>query len=192
MLFDIGGVLVENVGFARLNSLLPTPLDEIELRERLLHATPWREFELGCISAETFATRFVQDWQLPLSAQAFIDEFTMWPRAFYPGAKALLQRVRQRYRVAALTNCNAIHWARFGGFAEQFDVCYSSHLLGLIKPDREIFEYVIRDLAVAPEEIVFFDDSLSNVEQAHRLGMQAHHVLGFEALKEKLSPFLVS
>lgn len=57
LLFDLGGVLVENVGFERLNALLPTPLPLEELKARWLASTAVRSFEVGDLFAQTHLLR---------------------------------------------------------------------------------------------------------------------------------------
>ena len=55
-----------------------------------------------------------------------------------------------------------------------------------MKPDREIFEHVIRDLAVSRRKIAFFDDTPVNVEAAREVGLTAYLVDGIAALKAQL------
>jgi putative hydrolase of the HAD superfamily len=64
--------------------------------------------------------------------------------------------------------------------------CYFSDELGLVKPDREIFEHVIRDLGVPPSRIAFFDDTAINVEVARDAGMAAYEVDGIVELEARL------
>ncbi|MCY7328876.1 MAG: HAD-IA family hydrolase, partial [Saprospiraceae bacterium] len=54
-----------------------------------------------------------------------------------------------------------------------FEGVYFSHLIRLRKPDREIYDYVLADAELLPEETVFFDDMLINVEGARQVGIQA-------------------
>jgi putative hydrolase of the HAD superfamily len=61
-----------------------------------------------------------------------------------------------------------------------FDVRFLSHELGLIKPDREVFDHVLAALGLAAERIVFLDDNEANVQQAHAVGMTAVRVRGIE------------
>lgn len=102
-----------------------------------------RAFELGRSEPLDFATSFVADWNLSLSPAQFLAQFATWPRDFWPASLELLAELRERHLVACLSNCNVVHWQRFGGFAEQFDAAFSSHLLGLIKPDREVFAALV-------------------------------------------------
>jgi putative hydrolase of the HAD superfamily len=186
LLFDLGGVLIENALFDALQGLLPERLDPAVLRARWLGCDAVRRFELGQITPEAFAVAFLEEWALDLAPQDFIREFTGWPKGFYPGAEALLARLRGRYPVHCLSNSNVLHWDRFDGFQGYFDTAHSSHLLGMIKPDREIFAWVIEALSAEPEQIHFYDDSGPNVSAAESFGIQARHVEGFAALEAML------
>ena len=66
------------------------------------------------------------------------------------------------------------------------DTYYFSDELGLVKPDREIFEYVIRDLDVSPRRIAFFDDTTVNVHAARDAGIVAFEVDGILELEIQL------
>ena len=129
-MFDLGGVLVENVGFERLNALLPAPLPLEDLKTRWLASTAVRSFEAGACSSESFAVALLQEWQIALTPNEFIEAFSSWPKGLYPGAAELLSRLRGRYTLACLSNSNPIHWERFADFHGLFAVRLSSHLLG--------------------------------------------------------------
>ncbi len=186
MLFDLGGVVIENTGFDALNAMLPVALDGAAIRERWLNSSVVRRFELGHLPASAFAEQFLEEWGITISPESFLDEFTSWPKGFYPGAEALLRRLRAEYHVSCLSNSNELHWARFGGFIDHFDRAFSSHLLGRIKPDADIFEDVMRELEVDPDRLYFFDDSLSNIQTAQRLGVRAFLVDGIRDVERVL------
>ena len=187
LLFDLGGVLIENAGLDELRRICPDSLDESEIRARWLASPSVRAFELGHITPGDFASRFVAEWNLRLPAEAFIAEFEHWPRSLFPGAEDLLLRLRSRQRVGCLSNSNALHWASRQGLRLLFDHVFLSHELGLIKPDPGIFRCAIERLGVAPDRIAFFDDSLPNVEAAAAAGIQAHHVVGLVELERTLT-----
>jgi putative hydrolase of the HAD superfamily len=62
--------------------------------------------------------------------------------------------------------------------AAMFDVVVISHVVGLRKPERPIFELAAAQLRVAPGDCVFIDDTLANVRTARELGMAAVHYTG--------------
>jgi HAD superfamily hydrolase (TIGR01509 family) len=183
LLFDLGGVLVENVGFERLNALLPMSLPLEELKTRWLASTAVRSFEVGACSSDSFASALVEEWQLALSPSAFIEAFASWPKGLYPGAVELLSQLRSRYTLACLSNSNSIHWERFAGFHEQFEIALSSHLLGELKPDVACFARALQECRAEASHVAFFDDSLTNVTAARSLGMQAFHVNGLQEVR---------
>lgn len=186
LLFDLGGVLIENATFESLDRLLPQHLHASVLKQRWLASPSVRRFELGTIPPDEFAASFIAEWELSLTPQTFLHEFTSWPRGFYPGARETLRFLRQRYRIGCLSNCNVLHWEKFGGFENDFDFALSSHIVGAIKPDDEAFMQAIEACGVEPTKIYFFDDSAGNVDTASRLGIRSFHVDGFAPLLDTL------
>jgi len=59
-----------------------------------------------------------------------------------------------------------------------FDHYFASFDIGLMKPDKSAFEYVIQQMGVPPHEILFLDDTVINIEAAQACGMQAVQVKG--------------
>ena len=186
LLFDLGGVLVENVGFERLNALLPTSLPTEDLKTRWLASAAVRRFEKGACSSDSFAAALVDEWQIGLTPPEFIAAFASWPKGLYPGATELLSSLRDRYTLACLSNSNSIHWERLAGFHGQFDIRLSSHLLGEVKPDAQCYERALQECGVESSQVAFFDDSLANVSAARELGIRAFHVNGLEELRAVL------
>jgi putative hydrolase of the HAD superfamily len=186
LLFDLGGVLVENTTFDRLAALTGMA-PGAEMKERWLASPAVRGLEMGALSPDEFAARFIDEWRLRCDPSRFLDDFVNWPTGFYPGATALLARLRRHRRVGCLSNSNVLHWRRFRGFVDDFDVALSSHLLGAVKPDRECFERALRACGAEAGEVALFDDSPANVRAALDLGWRALQVDGIEALENRLA-----
>lgn len=186
VLFDLGGVLVENSGEQGLSALLPYQLGREEIWARWLASDAVRRFERGQISPDVFAARFIDEWRLEIGPAAFIESFATWPRGLFDGAAALLRSLRAQHRVACLSNTNSLHWARFPELPDLFDSIFASHLTGFLKPDPEAFEHVLRELDVRAEAVWFFDDLLQNVEAAWRAGIRAVQVREFADLEPAL------
>ena len=183
LLFDLGGVLVESTAFDHLNRLLPKPISTIHIKERWLNSPSVRQFERGQLPALEFANLFLEEWKLSVSTHTFLEEFSTWPRALYPGAKELIQDLRRYYRVGCLSNSNPLHWAALKDEIENlFDIVLCSHLLGSVKPDQAIFVRALQECNVQPRDIYFFDDCLANVRAAHGLNINAFCVNGFSSV----------
>jgi HAD superfamily hydrolase (TIGR01509 family) len=187
LLFDLGGVLVENAGIVdNLNAMLGDAVDEAAMKERWLRSPAARDFELGRVSPEVFAARFLEEWGSSMEADVFLTNIVGWLGHPYPGAADLLTQLRVEHHVSCLSNCNELHWAELTDFLKNFDSVFSSHLLGEIKPDEEAFRAVMYTLGARPEQITFFDDVRPNVEAASRLGIRAFLVVGFDELRLRL------
>ena len=90
-------------------------------------------------------------------------------------AKVLLYN---RLRIAILSNMTADDMERMrrdGILARlgMFEVKVFSSSVGLVKPEREIYEYCLTRLSLEPEETLFIDDKKENIDAACRLGMNA-------------------
>ena len=91
-----------------------------------------------------------------------------------------------------LSNNNEVHWNTIlnqWGFGLYFHKAYSSHLIGKVKPDAEIFEFVISDLNVPPSHILFIDDNRLNVDAALEVGFLAEEGKGVQGICDILSNY---
>ena len=92
----------------------------------------------------------------------------------------LLSLRARGYKVCLLSNTNPfmMQWAGrdFDGEGHPigyfFDAMYLSYECKVMKPHREIFEMMLRGQQSLPEETLFVDDGLRNVEAAQALGIQ--------------------
>jgi putative hydrolase of the HAD superfamily len=190
ILFDLGGVLIELVGVEQMLAWSPEIADTGELWRRWLGSPAVRRFETGGSTPEDFAAAIVDEFALTVDSGTFLRAFVGWPRALYPGVPALLASLAPRYRLASVSNTNAIHWERFGrewSLDRLFHENFPSHRVGRLKPDADYFAHVLDALALPPERVLFVDDNPLNVEAAVRLGIVARQVAGFAGLSATLA-----
>ncbi len=183
IVFDLGGVLIELAGISRMLGWLGEGATADELWRRWLASESVRGFECGRLDTRQFADAFLAEFQIPISGEQFIAEFTVWPRAPYPGASDLLKRLQGEYTVACLSNTNSLHWSRIDAEMDllpHFHSHFASHLVGFLKPDREIFEHLVEQLGYPPERILFLDDNQLNVDGARAAGITAYRVAGVD------------
>ena len=76
------------------------------------------------------------------------------------------------------------------GFSNVFDEMTISAEVGLMKPDPRIFHLALENLDAKPEESVFIDDVLVNVEAARAIGMAGIHFTQPEQALEELKRLL--
>jgi glucose-1-phosphatase len=191
LLFDLGGVLVEFDGISQLVALSNT--FTIKTATDFWQRSMWlNRFESGACSEKEFAEGFLKETGLLLSAENFIKEFVSWEKGPFAGSLELLETLKPHFTLACLSNNNSLHWealTEMSFIERKFKHCYISYQLGLLKPDPQIFHYVIKDMKVHPQNIYFFDDNLKSVETARSLGINAFRVAGLAQLKSAIRSF---
>lgn len=187
VLFDVGGVLCQ-LGDD------PVPRGWIP-GERRFSLDDWfyselaLAFEKGLITAESLAAAFREDLGIEQGVSEILEYFDAWLIGPFPGTLELLRAIPDRYRLAILSNTNALHWPKISegfGFQTHMERIFSSHLLGLAKPDPEIFRVVANELAVSAGRVLFLDDNADNVRAASRVGMQSERVSGIGETRQAL------
>jgi putative hydrolase of the HAD superfamily len=188
VLFDLGGVLIDFGGVDAMKDL--ARIDDDELLWHRWLSCPWvRRFECGDCSNAEFAVGMVDEWALDVTPEDFLDQFQSWLGGPLPGAEALVDEVRRTHPAGCLSNTNALHWDRNfvrWSILDAFDFRFLSFQLGIVKPDRALFERVAELLPVDAGRVLFLDDNLVNVEGARAVGFVAAHVRGVQEARRAL------
>lgn len=188
MLFDLGGVLIELGGVAAMEELTEgMPLEDMWRRWL---SCPWvRKFESGQCSPQVFAQGVVAEWGLSTSPDDFLATFRGWPTGPLAGAEDLVRDVAAVVEVGCLSNTNELHWSDWAGTWPILDLIptrFLSFQIGLLKPDRRIFDHVVVKTGFEPERILFLDDNQVNVDSAVNAGLRAVRVQGATAARHAL------
>jgi FMN phosphatase YigB (HAD superfamily) len=184
IVFDFGNVLFDLDLSAIGREIQRLVGDQYEtVRERLQRSGVFELYETGGLTTEEFVDAIRLAGPAPLSAEqvtaAWNSIFIGMPRERFD----MLLCLRQQYNVFLLSNINDLHatWIddymlREHGITDfqsrYFDGVYYSHLIRLRKPDREIYEYVLADAEILPQETLFIDDLEENVKAAREVGIQ--------------------
>ena len=109
-----------------------------------------------------------------------------------PGANSLLAELKQQgYKLAVVSNGG--HATRLTilqglGFSHYFDEIISSELVGMSKPNPEIFLHTSRQLDIAPQHCLFIGDHpVNDIQGATQAGMQALWLKGFHEVEDHKS-----
>jgi len=107
---------------------------------------------------------------------------------------ALLKQLRSVFQLFLLSNTNQIHYEHYLkdlqiihgclDFSDLFEKAYFSYQIGLRKPFREVFDFVVRDAGIRADETLFIDDSMEHVEGARKTGLHAYHLKPEEDITE--------
>ncbi|MFH1505932.1 MAG: HAD family phosphatase [archaeon] len=72
-----------------------------------------------------------------------------------------------------------------------FDGIFFSNEIGFVKPNKEAYEFVLKDINLKPEECIFIDDKNCNLEPAKKLGFKTVLFINLENLKKELVQFSI-
>lgn len=180
IIFDLGNVLI---AFDPLKWLMKSydDFDTVEtLYREVFQSEEWKLLDAGKITVEEAyasvseripglekdAERILFHWESFL-----IEEMTL--------NTAILRKLKERgYGIYALSNYperGFLNTEKFYPFFTLFDGKVVSYTYGEMKPGRRIYEILLEEYDLKPEECVFLDDTLANVEAARALGMKAIH-----------------
>ena len=187
LVFDIGGVVVDWQPLQLMQQVLPLQArDETSAKDvaaaifqGLTPGGDWAEFDRGRIEPTALAERIAKRTGYPLqSLRALIAAIPSHIQPM-PASVALLERVRAAgHRLTLLSNMPrpfADHLeARHACFG-WFEAGVFSGRVGLMKPERAMFEHARDALALEFDRALFIDDHGGTIDAARDFGWQALH-----------------
>lgn len=172
-------VVAFDLGHVVLDADIPTQIKKMGITEPWESIAQWNvhwEFETGKLSTEDFFKQVKSKFNLSCDEEHLRKSWDAILLGYVPGMKEVLNELSKNVRIVAITNTNAPHFNAFHttpGF-ENFEKIFASHLVGFRKPDKEIYQYVLNDLKIPAQEMIFFDDLKVNIEMASSLGIRAY------------------
>lgn len=189
VLFDLGGVLVDLGGPPFKHEWSPLTNSDKDVWQASANSKALHLYETGKIRCEDFAQQFVEEQQLNVTPEFYLEFFTHWPKGLFPGALDVVRRIPEKYIRAIYSNTSAAHWPRLMKemqLDKDFDHYFASFQIGHMKPGEEGFVQVAEKLNIAPEKIFFMDDNIANIETALSLGFNAVHTKGIDEVEAAL------
>jgi putative hydrolase of the HAD superfamily len=185
VLWDFGGVILSSPfeAFNRYEVERGLPHDFIRrINSRNPDHNAWAQMERGEIDTERFAEAFEDEARALGGALSGRKVLELISGEVRPEMVEALKRVRQRHRIACITNnMPAGHgpsMTRSAQTAEQiaqimalFEHVVESSKLNMRKPDPRIYHHACELLGVAPEACVYLDDLGINLKPARAMGM---------------------
>ena len=188
LIFDLGGVILDLsvphtlTSFANLSKMSEERVEELYVK-----SPGFLEYEKGLIDDRAFRDFVRQTFSISADDAAIDDCWNAMLRGIPAVKLDLLLRLQSEFQVFLLSNTNAIHLHHIDEVIlpqgqqkkpldSYFHKAYYSHRMGKRKPDAEIFEQVLEENNLVPEQTLFLDDYVVNIEGARALGIKAIHV----------------
>ena len=200
ILLDLGGVLIdldlaacrkafiEILGFNKIDELLD-PCHQKGI---------YSDLEEGKISVDEFRALVIKDSK-PGSDPMDVDRcMEALLSGMDPAKVPFLVELADMYEVYALTNNNPIAMRRFHEIYEENGLDYRkvfrhefiSSEMKLLKPDLRIFRQAVEGMGLDASEILFVDDSQSNVDAAASVGLNSVRYVPGTDLRETIETAL--
>ncbi|KAK8864851.1 hypothetical protein M9Y10_010378 [Tritrichomonas musculus] len=184
IIFDLGGVLIDLDFKDSLDAFTKAGFKDIERRVcQFSRDGAFSQYELGLISTEEFRDFIRHEITQPMNDQE-ID--AMWNKILIdiPHDKLdFILELRKKYTVYLLSNTNELHWIyscdcmlKHRGLTanDYFDKIFLSFKMHKAKPQSPIFEEMIKETNLVPDEALFIDDSEANCKTASSLGIHTY------------------
>jgi len=174
IIFDIGGVVlskrIEEVYLKLINDL-GIDYDSFEdFRKNY-------DFS-GILKGEDSIEKFLKDIKKKFSLEINIIE--RWKKVYVDSMLInnevinIINRLKKNYIISSLSNTSKLHAEinRKRGVFSYFEPALNSCDLGLIKPEKEIYNLMLDRLNLKPEQCIFIDDREPNIDSAKKLGFK--------------------
>ncbi len=193
VIFDLGGVLVRTEDRAPRTKLgLRFGKSYAEMDRVVFNKSSYRA-SIGEITSREHWQFVMHSLDLPESEiESFYDQFFGGDVVDYEIIKTITA-LRPQYTTALLSNA----WddlrqlmVKKWKIESAFDQIFISAEIGIAKPDERIYKFTLEKLGIAPEEAVFVDDFIENIEAARVLGMHGIHFKEPEAAMRELRDLL--
>jgi glucose-1-phosphatase len=187
IIFDLGGVIINIDYKITLGKFKALGLKDVDKIYTQFSQLPWFDsYDKGGISSEKFINEFGKFLNPGTTKEQIIDAWNAMLLDFPAERAELILKLKDRYRTFLLSNTNEIHIEYYLGLVDQwygkdamnkfFERAYYSNRIGMRKPDKEIFEFVVTENGLKASETLFIDDSPQHVEGARKAGLRAYHL----------------
>lgn len=184
VIFDLGGVIINldiNKTISEFNKLSSIPFDKIYTQKEQIDL--FNQLDKGIISTEQFFNELRIKIGFTGPDEKLLKAWNAMLLDVPEHRLDTLVTMKHNYNTYLLSNTCEPHIDAFEkeledeygikNFDDYFDKVYYSCRIGMRKPDKEIFEFVLQQHDLKPEETVFIDDSPQHVKGAGECGINA-------------------
>lgn len=186
IIFDLGEVIVDLNPEAVISAFADlTNGQGQELRELIVSSPYLYQFETGQLSEEAFVEAIGQLLNTTIDLDQFRYAWNLMIGAIPLKRLELMRQLQKSHQVYILSNTNITHERHFDELVFQHQglkmgdyvhEAYYSHVVGMRKPNTDIFEYVTRQNKLEAGRCLFLDDKAENIVAAKGAGWQAIQV----------------
>ena len=189
--FDIGGVLID-IHPERTYQYLSDSADvEVSM---VKESFPWDahdQYERGIMNNEDWFITYKESLPQPCCLKRS-DFWNAWKLLLGEEKNTvnILEALNKQYSIWLLSNTNPKHIQdeieKRYLFPKLVDGTVYSFDVGVRKPEKEIYEIAMQRADANPQECLFIDDLLENIQAAKQIGIEGIHFISSKQLKQEL------
>jgi putative hydrolase of the HAD superfamily len=176
LVFDLGGVVVRWDPDAIIAGVFSDSSIRSRVRADVFSHPDWLELDRGTLGRHEVIARAAQRIGVADSEMERLLHAVPPSLVVFPDTVELLYRLKRKgYPLYCLSNmgfASIEYLEKTHTFWDVFDGAVISCRLQLCKPERGIYEHLLRTYALAAEDTLFIDDVQKNLDAAAQLGIR--------------------
>ena len=181
IIFDLGGVFLDLDINKTIQAFFSLGFTEEMFKYDKKNEKVFWEFEIGTITPDQFRNGVRNLLGKDISDTEIDEAWNAMILGFKKEEIELLLDLKTKYRTFLLSNTNILHEKIYSDMllalmgikmTDLFEKVYYSHEVHLGKPDPAIFNKVLIDNDLNPEETLYVDDTEKHIKSAENLGIQ--------------------
>lgn len=191
--FDLGGVIVRTEYQAPRQRLAEQfGMDYEDIEKVVFGGSSAARATVGEIAEEEHWKNVMKTLKLPAGEVQRVKSEFFGGDVIDRDLVEFLRSLKPTYKVGAISNAwNGLRaFMEREKFADVFDAIVISAEVGAAKPAEKIYRIALEKLQVKPQEAVFVDDFIENIEACEKLGMQGIHFTNAESVLTQLKTIL--
>jgi|TARA_B110000196_G_scaffold45013_1_gene35376 putative hydrolase of the HAD superfamily len=192
LFFDIGGVLID-IHPERTFQYISDCTDlDIEIVKQSFPNELHNQYEKGLINNKEWFLGFKDALPQPVCLKES-DFWHAWKLLLGKEKKTvqIIKNLSRNYSIWLLSNTNVKHiddeLKKRYIFPDLVDGAVYSFDVGLRKPDKSIYSIALEKAGVQPDQCVYIDDLIENVEAGREAGFISFHFKSFDQLRADLN-----
>ena len=187
--FDLGNTVIRfdhNISATKIANLFR--LDPKKIYDTFFDSETTRAFDRGLLSPR----QFYEEASVLLGIKLPFEDFAnIWSDIFWEDESVcrLVRGLKGRYRLFLLSNINRLHFEFIENkfdIIKVFDELVLSYIVGAIKPERLIYDDVIRRAGGDKSGILYIDDREDLIKEASAMGIDSIRFENADKLKEEM------
>lgn len=174
ILFDLGGVVFNRFNRAQFAKDIKADITPEEFGKYLYTENYFEKFEKSLATKEDYAkyVKTVSNSPMDISEIIYYYKKNLGNINLH-SFKAFSEFKNMGLEVGILSNISYFWASEIDEVIKVLDADYIfySYKIGMIKPYEKIYRYVLDNVPYKPEEIIFLDDNLNNIEAAKKMGI---------------------